>query len=80
MRSSYSQRFTQLVNSGDTNKLGVQFGNLCIEHDIPAKDVAEHFNVSLTTVHNWFKGLSLVSSVYQEPVTQAVKTLLDKRK
>lgn len=80
MHKSYSERFIKLVNSADTSKLGVQLGNLCIENDIPAKDVAEHFKVSLTTVHNWFKGISPVSLPYQEPVAQVVKTLLAKRK
>lgn len=80
MSNGYSSRFVKIVNSADTNKLGVQLGNLCIEHDIPAQDVAEHFGVTRATIYNWFKGLTKVPPAYQEKVAEAVDTLLKKRK
>ncbi len=80
MSNGYSSRFVKIVNSADTNKLGVQLGNLCIEQDIPAQDVAEHFGVSRATIYNWFKGLTRVPPAYQEKVAEAVETLLKKRK
>lgn len=80
MSNGYSSRFVKIVNSADTNKLGVQLGNLCIEHDIPAQDVAEHFGVTRATIYNWFKGLTKVPPAYQDKVAEAVDTLLKKRK
>jgi hypothetical protein len=80
MSNGYSSRFVKIVNSADTNKLGVQLGNLCIEHDIPAQDVAEHFGVTRATIYNWFKGLTKVPPAYQDKVAEAVETLLKKRK
>lgn len=80
MSNGYSSRFVKIVNSADTNKLGVQLGNLCIEQDIPAQDVAEHFGVTRATIYNWFKGLTRVPPAYQEKVAEAVETLLKKRK
>lgn len=80
MSNGYSSRFVKIVNSADTSKLGVQLGNLCIEQDIPAQDVAEHFGVSRATIYNWFKGLTRVPPAYQEKVAEAVETLLKKRK
>ena len=80
MSNGYSSRFVKTVNSADTNKLGVQLGNLCIEHDIPAQDVAEHFGVTRATIYNWFKGLTKVPPAYQDKVAEAVETLLKKRK
>jgi transcriptional regulator with XRE-family HTH domain len=80
MSNGYASRFIKAVNSADTNKLGVQLGNLCIENDIPAQDVAEHFGVTRTTIYNWFKGLTNVPPTHQETVAKAIKVLLDKRK
>lgn len=80
MSNGYASRFIKAVNSADTNKLGVQLGNLCIENDIPAQDVAEHFGVTRTTIYNWFKGLTNVTPAHQEIVAKAIKVLLDKRK
>lgn len=80
MSNGYSPRFIQIVNSADTGKLGVQLGNLCIENDIPAQDVAEHFGVTRATIYNWFKGLTNVPPPHQEQVAEAVKGLLKKRK
>lgn len=80
MSNGYSSRFVKIVNSADTNKLGVQLGNLCIEHDIPAQDAAEHFGVTRATIYNWFKGLTKVPPAYQDKVAEAVDTLLKKRK
>jgi predicted DNA-binding protein YlxM (UPF0122 family) len=78
MSSGYSYRFAQAVNSADTNKLGVQLGNLCIKHDIPVSEVASHFGVTRTTVYNWFKGLTNVSLLQQEEVAKFIKKLMDK--
>lgn len=80
MSNGYSSRFIKTVNMADTGKIGVQLGNLCIEHDMPAQDVAEHFGVTRATIYNWFKGVTNVPPSHQEKVAEAVKALLAKRK
>ena len=80
MSNGYSSRFAKIVNSADTSKIGVQLGNLCIDHDIPAMDVADHFGVTRATIYNWFKGVTNVPPAYQEEVAKAVKALLDKQR
>jgi len=80
MSNGYSSRFIKAVNSADTGKIGVQLGNLCIEHDMPVQDVAEHFGVTRATIYNWFKGLTNVPPSHQVQVAEAVKSLLKKRK
>lgn len=80
MSNGYSSRFVKTVNSADTGKLGVQLGNLCIENDIPAQDVAAHFGVTRATIYNWFKGLTNVPPSHQEQVAEAVKALLQKKR
>lgn len=78
MSNGYSSRFARRVNSADTGKLGVQLGNLCIDRDIPAADVAEHFGVTRATVYNWFKGETNVPPSHQEAVAKVIKQLLGK--
>ncbi len=80
MSNGYSSRFIKTVNMADTGKLGVQLGNLCIEHDMPAQDVAEHFGVTRATIYNWFKGVTNVPPSHQEQVAEAIRALLKKRK
>ena len=80
MSNGYSSRFIKTVNMADTGKLGVQLGNLCIEHDMPAQDVAEHFGVARATIYNWFKGITNVPPSHQEQVAEAIRALLKKRK
>ena len=41
----YSLPFAMLVKSADPNKIGVQLGLLCIEKNIPAQEIAQHFFV-----------------------------------
>lgn len=78
MSKGYSYQFAQIVYSGDTSKLGVQLGNLCIENEIPVKDVADHFKVTRATIYNWFKGETKVPPSHQEEVIKVVKKLLGK--
>jgi hypothetical protein len=78
MSSGYSSRFARTVNSADTSKIGVQLGNLCVERDIPAADVAAHFGVTRATIYNWFKGTTKVPPAHQEAVAKVVRQLLSK--
>lgn len=75
MSNGYSFRFALAVNSADTSKLGVQLGNLCIDLDIPAVEVADHVGVTRATVYNWFKGTTRVPPAYQEKVQDLVQRL-----
>lgn len=78
MSNGYSFRFARAVNSADTSKLGVVLGNLCIEKDIPASDVAQYFGVTRATIYNWFKGTTNVPPSHQEAVAKVVAQMLGK--
>jgi predicted DNA-binding protein YlxM (UPF0122 family) len=78
MSKGYSSHFARTVNSADTDKLGVQLGNLCIDNDVPAIEVAEHFGVTRATIYNWFKGTTNVPPSHYEAVLETVQKLLGK--
>jgi hypothetical protein len=78
MSNGYSSRFALAVNSADTSKLGVQLGNICIDLDIPAIEVAEHVGVSRATIYNWFKGITNIPPAYRETVQDLVNRLTAK--
>ena len=52
----YSRRFVEDNKRADPFHVGVQLGRICIERDIPIKDVAEYLKVSRQAVYMWFLG------------------------
>lgn len=75
MSNGYSTRFALAVNSADTSKIGVQLGNVCIDLDIPAVEVAQHVGVTRATIYNWFKGTTNVPPAYRDAVQDLVRRL-----
>ena len=55
----YSRNFVAANRTADPLHVGVQLGRLCIERDIPIKDVAEYLKVSRQAVYSWFLGKTL---------------------
>jgi transcriptional regulator with XRE-family HTH domain len=52
----YSRRVVAANLHADSDNLGVLLGRLCIAHEISAKEVADHLQVSKMTVYSWFAG------------------------
>lgn len=58
MAVGYTLRIRDLNAQADPDSLGVELGRYCITHSIPVMEVAEAFEVSRTTVYNWFCGVT----------------------
>jgi hypothetical protein len=58
MPTGYTRRFIKNVNQANPKKIGVQFAKACITRSIPAREIAEYFEVSKVTVYSWFCGKS----------------------
>jgi hypothetical protein len=52
----YNYRLVTANKEADMQHPGVKLGRLCIEKDIPVRDVANHFGVSRATIYKWFVG------------------------
>jgi len=51
-------------------QLGVKFGLICIQKDIPVADIADYFKVSRMTVYNWFKGVTAMPEKHEGAVAK----------
>lgn len=71
----YSLPFAMLVKSADPNKIGVQLGLLCIEKNIPAQEIAQHFNITRASVYAWFKGHSEPKAKHVEGIKELLAKL-----
>ena len=56
MARPYSDKFILGLNNGDPKSKGVQLGKICVKADLPAKYVADAFDVSRMSIHSWFRG------------------------
>ncbi len=56
MTTGYSRQLANKVNCADKKLLGVKLGLLCLDKDVPVKQIAESFGVSRMTVYFWFYG------------------------
>lgn len=74
MPLGYSRRIVAEIEQADTSKIGVRLATLCLEKDIPVKDVSEYLGVSRVTVYAWFRGKTNVP----ERLSAKVQSLIDK--
>ncbi len=56
MPRTYSDKFLIALRDGDSTRLGVRLGRLCVEANLPAAYVAKALETSRTTVYAWFRG------------------------
>jgi hypothetical protein len=70
MATGYSSKFIHAVSTADKVKLGVKFGLICIQKDIPVTDIADYFKVSRMTVYNWFKGVTAMPKKHEGAVAK----------
>lgn len=57
------------------SNIGVKLGRACIAADLPISQVAEDFNVTRTTVYNWFSGTTRPSMRVESAIEQYIKEL-----
>jgi hypothetical protein len=73
----YSHNLVKLIEGADPQLIGVQLGRMCIENDIPVREIATSLNVSRMTVYHWFAGRF---TPRQEYVTRIEQLLEDRRR
>jgi len=56
MPRPYSDKFLLGLNHADSDNLGVQLAKICVKSNLPTMYVADSFNVSRMSIHNWFRG------------------------
>ena len=56
MPRTYSDKFLVALRDGDSTRLGVKLGRVCVEANLPAAYVAKALETSRTTVYAWFRG------------------------
>lgn len=52
----YSRNFVAANRAADKHHIGVRLGRICIERDIPVKDVASYLGISRQILYQWFLG------------------------
>lgn len=75
MAVGYSLLTAKRIREADTRLLGVRLGQLCLERDIPVKDIAEFVGVSRMTVYSWFQGSTSVTPKLTEKVEKLIAKL-----
>jgi hypothetical protein len=75
MAKGYSVLTIQEIKEANPVLLGVKLGKICVERDIPVKDVSEYFGVSRVTVYAWFRGKMVVSGKHVEKVQALIAKL-----
>ncbi len=73
----YSHNLVKLIEGANQQLIGVQLGRMCIENDIPVREIATALNVSRMTVYHWFAGRF---TPRQEYVTRIEQLLEDRRR
>ena len=75
MTVGYSVITANEIRNANPNLLGVKLGKVCLNNNIPVKDVAEFFGVTRMTVYNWFKGRVVVSGKHVERMNKLIEKL-----
>lgn len=68
------------LNKADPTRIGVQLGKVCVKANLPTSYVAETFDVSRMSIHNWFRGQYVREKNYERIVKfiDKVNMALDK--
>ena len=52
----YGEKLLRALEESQSDSLGVRLGRVCVKANLPAVYLAKTFEVSTTTIHNWFRG------------------------
>lgn len=59
MARPYSEKYLLELNKLNPDRLGVRLAKLCVKANLPMLYVADVFNISRMSVHNWFRGRAI---------------------
>ena len=71
----YTLLTAKRIREADTRLAGVRLGQVCVERDIPVKDVADFFGVSRMTIYSWFQGTTSVPEKHMGKLEKIVAKL-----
>jgi DNA-binding phage protein len=71
----YTLAIVQANKIASRSNLGVKLGRACITANIPISQVAQDFNVTRTTIYNWFSGATRPSMRMESAIEQYIKEL-----
>lgn len=66
----YSYRVVKALQNGDGTQPIIQLGRLCVEKDIPVRELAQQFGISKQSVYQWFVGRFQPSSRYDAKIAE----------
>lgn len=75
MSKGYSLLVAKRIREADSRLAGVRLGKLCLDRDIPVKDVADFLGVSRMTVYSWFQGNTSVPPKHMEKLEKIIAKL-----
>jgi hypothetical protein len=64
MARPYSEKLMISLSKGDPSRIGVQLGKICVKANLPSTYLAQAFDVSRASIHNWFRGQYVRSKNY----------------
>ena len=76
MSYGYSVRVIKLNSTANSKSMGVQFGRVCIEHDIPVSNLSNRLGVTRQTVYNWFAGIHEPNRTQKTAIHEVLLSLL----
>ena len=82
MAKNYTESFLREQRAFNNNRLGVQFGKLCVAANLPPTAIANALGVTRQTVYNWFRGNAVRGKNIDkiEKLTGVIKEALDLHK
>jgi hypothetical protein len=69
----YTLRIVRANKVANAKSPGVKLGRICIEKDIPVREVAEYFGVSRMTIYKWFVGEWIPRKIHTEKISDIVQ-------
>jgi len=57
----YGEKFLLELDKNTSEDVGIRLARLCVKANLPATYISRAFEVTPTTIHNWFRGSQGVS-------------------
>jgi DNA-binding transcriptional regulator YiaG len=71
----YAYGMVKLIQAADQSLPAVKLGQLCVERDIPVRDVANALGVARMTVYHWFTGRFRPRQAYEQKIIKLLEDL-----
>lgn len=68
MPRTYSESFLRELNATQDKTAGVRLAHICVQANLPAAYVAEALEVSITTIHHWFRNRKGINDKHKKMI------------